>query len=85
MIFEKYEEYGTFYDDQNVIHALWFSDESIARDDIKIRAVLAIEDSLKGRTTSIEDYAAATTGLGTIKPCNAPFGGFVLYFPSQLT
>jgi methyl-accepting chemotaxis protein len=82
MNFEKGDVLGVLYDDENVIHGLWFSDESFAHDDITIRAMLAAQKATKGRTTSEEDYLAATTGLCPTRSAGATHGGFFLLFPS---
>lgn len=79
---EKHAEFGCIYEG-NTLFGLWFSRSDYARDDMKIRAIIAMQSAMHGRETTLDDYAAAVSGLCKIVPGPANIGGFLLFFPSM--
>ena len=82
MEMEKGSEFGTIYEGKKLL-GLWFSRSEYARDEMKIRAIIAMQEAMHGRETDLEDYAAAVGGYCSIEPGPPNIGGFLLFFPSM--
>jgi hypothetical protein len=82
MEMEKGSEFGTIFEGKKLM-GLWFSRSEYARDDMKIRAIIAMQKATHGRETDLEDYYAAVNGFCKIEPGPANIGGFLLFFPSM--
>jgi hypothetical protein len=82
MEMEKGPELGVIFEGKKLL-GLWFARSEYARNSMKIRAAIAMQEAMHGRETEMDDYIAATEGLCKIEPGPANIGGFLLLFPSM--
>ncbi len=71
---------GYLYEGKS-LRGLWFASRSDASNPFQIKMCIASQEAA-GFTTSMGDYAAATSGACPIQDGPAHIGGFLLMFPS---